>query len=76
MSGASFLTDVATQAQRLTLDVVGLTAFSHDFRQTARIADDLAGRAGDATQATDRLLWAVNTFGESLAEVGAAAAAV
>ncbi|WIA42697.1 hypothetical protein OEZ86_008649 [Tetradesmus obliquus] len=68
-SSSSFLTDVATQTQRLTLDVVGLTAFSHDFKQVQRIADDLSGAAGDSTQATDRLLWAVNTFGESLAEV-------
>jgi hypothetical protein len=44
------VTDVATQTQRLTLDVVGLTAFSHDFRQTQRVADDLAGAAGDATK--------------------------
>jgi hypothetical protein len=34
-----------------------------------RIADDLSGAAGDSTKATDRLLWAVNAFGESLAEV-------
>lgn len=27
------LLDVSVQTQRLTLDVVGLTAFSHDFRQ-------------------------------------------
>jgi hypothetical protein len=33
----SFRTDVATQTQRLTLDVVGLVAFSHDFGQTERI---------------------------------------
>jgi hypothetical protein len=32
-SSSSFLTDIATQTQRLTLDVVGLTAFSHDFKQ-------------------------------------------
>jgi hypothetical protein len=38
--------------------------------QVQRIADDLSGAAGDSTQATDRLLWAVNAFGESLAEVG------
>jgi hypothetical protein len=37
--------------------------------QVQRIADDLSGAAGDSTQATDRLLWAVNAFGESLAEV-------
>lgn len=30
---APFATDLAVQAQRLTLDVVGLTAFSHDFGQ-------------------------------------------
>eukprot|EP00775_Hariotina_reticulata_P002129 gene2129-2448_t len=65
----AFLTDVATQTQRLTLDIVGLTAFSHDFKQTQRIADDLQGCAGDTTKATDRLLWAVNAFGEVLAEV-------
>lgn len=35
-----------------------------------RIADDLSGAANDSTKATDRLLWAVNAFGESLAEVG------
>lgn len=34
-----------------------------------RIADDLSGSANDSTKATDRLLWAVNAFGESLAEV-------
>lgn len=68
-SGSSFLTDVATQTQRLTLDIVGLTAFSHDFQQVQRIADDLSGAAGDSMKATDRLLWAVNAFGEALAEV-------
>lgn len=29
-------TDVSLQTQRLTLDVVGLTAFSHDFGETAQ----------------------------------------
>lgn len=32
-SSGSFSTDIATQTQRLTLDIVGLTAFSHDFKQ-------------------------------------------
>jgi hypothetical protein len=68
-SSGPFLTDVATQTQRLTLDIVGLTAFSHDFKQTERVARDLSGAANDATQSTDRLLWAVNTFGTVLAEV-------
>ena len=31
--GAVLTTDVALQTQRLTLDIVGLVAFSHDFRQ-------------------------------------------
>lgn len=32
-SSSPFLTDVALQTQRLTLDIVGLVAFSHDFGQ-------------------------------------------
>lgn len=39
--------------------------------QVQRISDDLTGAADDSSQATDRLLWAVNTFGEALAEVRA-----
>ena len=31
--GSALTTDVALQTQRLTLDIVGLVAFSHDFRQ-------------------------------------------
>jgi hypothetical protein len=38
-------------------------------KQVRRIANDLCGSAGDTTQATDRLLWAVNAFGQVLAEV-------
>lgn len=71
--GAGFCTDIATQTQRLTLDVVGLVAFSHDFKQTERIQRDLSGMANDHTQSTDRLLWAVNTFGEVLAQVNGCA---
>ncbi len=32
-----FVTDVATQTQRLTLDIVGLVAFSHDFKQVEQV---------------------------------------
>jgi hypothetical protein len=39
--------DVADHAQRLTLDVVGQVAFSHDFRQVERLKAD-ASRAPDA----------------------------
>ena len=31
--GSALKTDMAVQTQRLTLDIVGLVAFSHDFRQ-------------------------------------------
>ncbi|GLI63266.1 hypothetical protein VaNZ11_006170 [Volvox africanus] len=64
-----FTTDVATQTQRLTLDIVGLVAFSHDFRQVERVRRDIIGSAGDSRVLQDRLLWAVNTFGEVLAEI-------
>jgi hypothetical protein len=47
-----------------TLDILFTACF-----MLQRIADDLSGAANDATQATDRLLWAVNAFGQSLAEV-------
>lgn len=104
-------TDVAVQAQRLTLDVVGLTAFSHDFGQTDVIARwagwgragriwravacwprlrcsrvawaaddtgeavwlarrDLAGAAPPSASDQDRLLWAVNAFGQVRGERG------
>jgi len=59
-------TDVSLQTQRLTLDVVGLTAFSHDFGETAQTRRELAG---EQAQKEDQLLWAVNTFGSILAQV-------
>ncbi|GIL78304.1 hypothetical protein Vretifemale_7752 [Volvox reticuliferus] len=64
-----FITDVATQTQRLTLDIVGLVAFSHDFRQVEQVRRDIIGSAGDSRLLQDRVLWAVNTFGEVLAEI-------
>ncbi|GFR44798.1 hypothetical protein Agub_g6133, partial [Astrephomene gubernaculifera] len=33
----SLVTDISTQTQRLTLDIVGLVAFSHDFGQVERV---------------------------------------
>ncbi|KAG2435417.1 hypothetical protein HYH02_011918 [Chlamydomonas schloesseri] len=72
--GGAFATDVAVQAQRLTLDVVGLVAFSHDFACVEQVRRDLAGAAPgaggrSAAVLQDRVLWAVNTFGEVLAQV-------
>jgi hypothetical protein len=32
-AGGPLTTDISVHTQRLTLDIVGLTAFSHDFRQ-------------------------------------------
>lgn len=50
----AFRTDVALQMQRVTLDIVGLVAFSHDFRQTARAIDELRGASGEPSEASDR----------------------
>ncbi|GMH33024.1 hypothetical protein BSKO_00858 [Bryopsis sp. KO-2023] len=65
----TFETDIANQMQRLSLDIIGDVAFSHDFGETQRIEIDLQGGANDLNQETDRLLIAVNDFGEILAEV-------
>lgn len=64
-TAGAHVTDVALQTQRLTLDVVGLTAFSHDFGQTAQISRE----HGRQAEKEDSLLWAVNTFGRILAQV-------
>ncbi|KAL4419812.1 hypothetical protein ABPG75_006910 [Micractinium tetrahymenae] len=62
-------TNVAVQTQRLTLDVVGLTAFSHNFGECGAIARDINGSAPPSASDQDRLLWAVNAFGQVLSEV-------
>lgn len=62
-------TNVAVQTQRLTLDIVGLTAFSHDFGECDAIARDISGSAPPSASDQDRLLWAVNAFGQVLSEV-------
>ncbi|PRW33565.1 cytochrome P450 [Chlorella sorokiniana] len=66
---APFATNVAIQTQRLTLDCVGLTAFSHDFGEVEAIARDVRGGAPPSASDQDRLLWAVNAFGQILGEV-------
>lgn len=65
----TFETDIANQMQRLSLDIIGDVAFSHDFGEIQRINIDLQGGANDLNHETDRLLIAVNDFGEILAEV-------
>lgn len=64
-----FETDISNQTQRLALDIIGDMAFSHDFRETERIERDLKGLANDKSLETDRLLHAVNVFGDILGEV-------
>jgi len=64
----TFVTDLANQTQRLALDIIGDVAFSYDFKETEQIRRDLAGQANTNEQ-TDRLLWAVNTFGDVIAEM-------
>jgi len=62
--------DVATQMQRLTLDIVGEVAFSYDFKQAQRIESELQGAtAAQQEQANDALLHAVNEFGEVMSQV-------
>ncbi|GLC47259.1 hypothetical protein PLESTB_001835900 [Pleodorina starrii] len=67
--GGCLVTDVAVHSQRLTLDIVGLVAFSHDFRQVEQVSRDLGGSAADPRLLPDRVLWAVNTFGQVLADI-------
>ena len=65
-AGGALEVDAALQMQRLTLDIIGKVAFSHDFRQVAASGRELRGEAAEAESA---LLSAVNRFGEALAEV-------
>lgn len=64
----TFVTDLANQMQRLALDIIGDVAFSYDFKETEQIKRDLAGQA-NSDEETDRLLWAVNTFGDVIAKM-------
>eukprot|EP00803_Ostreobium_quekettii_P009904 evm.model.scf_51.15 EVM.evm.TU.scf_51.15 scf_51:142967-148763(-) len=65
----TFETDLANQTQRLALDIIGDVAFSYDFKETDQIDRDIQGRADAMTDSGDRLLWAVNTFGDVLGEM-------
>eukprot|EP00898_Chlorokybus_atmophyticus_P004687 jgi/Chlat1/5219/Chrsp33S05189 len=55
-----FETDVSVQMQRLTLDVVGQVAFSHDFGQIDRMHRELVGVVERADAERDKLLNAIN----------------
>jgi hypothetical protein len=67
--GSQLCVDVSLHTQRLTLDVVGMTAFSHDFQQVEQTRKDFAEVGTTKESVQDKLLWAVNTFGEVLASV-------
>ena len=58
--------DMALQMQRLTLDVIGKVAFSHNFGQVEMCGKEMRGLAPEKES---RLVGAVNRFGEALSEV-------
>ena len=58
--------DAALQMQRLTLDIIGKVAFSHNFGQVALCGKEMRG---ENTEEESTLVHAVNRFGEALAEV-------
>lgn len=57
--GSSLRTDVAVQMQRLTLDVVGQVAFSHNFGQIEAM-ERIGAKAGENQIPTDRILHDIN----------------
>lgn len=60
-SSSPFLTDVALQTQRLTLDIVGLVAFSHDFGQAQQAIRCMReGEEGAGASKTGALSWRGN----------------
>lgn len=66
--GATMTTDVAVQMQRLTLDVVGLVAFSHNFGQIDAM-EKLGAVAGENEMPTDRILHDINTAQDQMGKV-------
>jgi cytochrome P450 len=58
--------DMALQMQRLTLDIIGKVAFSHNFGQVEMCGKEMRGLAPEKES---RLVGAVNRFGEALSEV-------
>eukprot|EP00240_Pyramimonas_obovata_P000733 CAMPEP_0118932954 /NCGR_PEP_ID=MMETSP1169-20130426/10801_1 /TAXON_ID=36882 /ORGANISM="Pyramimonas obovata, Strain CCMP722" /LENGTH=583 /DNA_ID=CAMNT_0006875663 /DNA_START=463 /DNA_END=2215 /DNA_ORIENTATION=+ len=61
-------TDVAVQMQRLTLDIVGLVAFSHNFGQLDAMAR-LGPSAGENEIPTDRILHNINVAQDKMGKV-------
>ncbi|QDZ17484.1 cytochrome P450 [Chloropicon primus] len=58
--------DLPLHMQRLTLDIIGSVAFSHDFGQVAECGREMRG---EKSERPSTLVQAVNHFGEALAEV-------
>jgi len=62
--------DVAVATQRMTLDIIGQVAFSHDFGQLAFHESEVCGTQATAEQrANSALVDAVNSFGEELGNI-------
>mmetsp|Transcript_33372 Transcript_33372/g.86576 ORF Transcript_33372/g.86576 Transcript_33372/m.86576 type:complete len:592 (+) Transcript_33372:398-2173(+) len=64
-----FEVDMALQMQRLTLDIIGEVAFSYDFQQVDQIESELKAAGARPGRGQDKLLDAVNRFGEVMADV-------
>merc|ERR1719199_1455179 len=60
--------DVAVQMQRLTLDIVGMVAFSHNFGQVDAM-QKLGATAGENEIPTDRILHDINVAQDSMGKV-------
>lgn len=66
---ADVVTDVTLFTQRLSLDIIGDVAFSHDFRESEKTRKDIQNIKIDYTEDTDDLVKAVNIFGDVLADM-------
>jgi len=66
--GATIETDVAVQMQRLTLDIVGMVAFSHDFGQLDAMAR-LGACASENKIPTDRIMHNINTLQDKMGKI-------
>jgi len=66
--GSSLRTDVAVQMQRLTLDVVGQVAFSHNFGQIEAM-ERIGAKAGENQIPTDRILHDINVAQDMMGKV-------
>eukprot|EP00210_Caulerpa_lentillifera_P007260 g6946.t1 len=69
LAEADVVTDITLVTQRLSLDIIGDVAFSHDFRESEKIRKDIQNIEIDYSEDTDDLVKAVNIFGDVLADM-------